>query len=133
YQQQLPDAGEDAAQCLSRGFLNAFADLRNAHIQHLYHVMRFYAALGATCGDPLPRYAAYSGVLPRVAPRNCSRRAAPMSRDYVEDARYTAESVRRDLISKLEAHSPVSQDEVDAYNRALEALKQAQVPWEDRD
>jgi hypothetical protein len=35
--------------------------------------MRSYAALGATCGDPLPRYAAYSGVLPRVAPRNCSR------------------------------------------------------------
>jgi hypothetical protein len=32
YQQQLADAGEDAAQCLSRGFLNAFADLRNAHV-----------------------------------------------------------------------------------------------------
>src|SRR5271157_6552201 len=35
--------------------------------------MWFYAALRATCGDPLPRYAAYSGVLPHVAPRNCSR------------------------------------------------------------
>jgi hypothetical protein len=32
YQQQLADAGEYAAQGLRRGFLNAFADLRNAHV-----------------------------------------------------------------------------------------------------
>jgi hypothetical protein len=31
-QQQLADAGENASQGLGRGFLYAFADLRNAHV-----------------------------------------------------------------------------------------------------
>lgn len=52
---------------------------------------------------------------------------------FIEDAWYTVESIRKDLVSKLEARTPLTQEDLDSYNRALATLKTQQVLWSDYD
>jgi hypothetical protein len=56
-----------------------------------------------------------------------------MAQRYVDNALYTVQSLRRELVLQLEALSPVSQDDLDAYNRAVQAWRDQQVLWEHED
>jgi hypothetical protein len=50
---------------------------------------------------------------------------------YIKDAEHTLEGIKADLISRIQAGSPVSDDDWDAYERAQDLVKQQQVLWQD--
>ena len=48
---------------------------------------------------------------------------------YVTDAQYTLDSLARDLISRMDAGSYISEDDWDAYERAEQAVKDVEALW----
>lgn len=51
----------------------------------------------------------------------------------IEDARYTLESLARDLCSRMDARTYISADDWDAYDRAEQAVKDVESLWSDWD
>ena len=52
---------------------------------------------------------------------------------YVEDAKYTLDSLARDLLSRIDARTYISDDDWDAYERAEQAVKDVESLWSDYD
>jgi hypothetical protein len=50
---------------------------------------------------------------------------------YIRDADYTAQSLYEDIKSRLDAHSYVSPEDVEAYERAEALFKQQKSLWQD--
>lgn len=52
---------------------------------------------------------------------------------YAEGARYTLDSPARDLLSRIEARSYISDDDWNAHERAGQAVKDTESLWSDYD
>jgi hypothetical protein len=52
---------------------------------------------------------------------------------YISDADYTAQSLYEDIKARLDAHSYVSDEDFEAYQRAEELLKQQRSLWQDNE